>query len=383
MTSLFLTVVFSVFNIIVFAQTLAIDKDKLFDLYQTQRYAEAGEYLKENYGENTEDLKALTQMGYCFLMAGNNVEAEKYYLKANSLQADNLPILFNLASINNRRGNTDKAKQYYGEIVKLDSNNFIVYKLLANMYFSNKDSLKRVYLLKANKLVPTDGDVAVDLAEVHALYQDNVKAYDVLNVAIKADNENFVLQKAKLPIANYLKKYDEVIVSGEALLKIGPDAAVIKDVAKAYYFTKKYDRAVALFTQLEKMQMQNENTLYYTTLCYRYLKNHKMAAVYAKKTIEEGISPNIPNYYALLGLAYEENQQFSLANAAYKKGLFFDTNPTLYYRLAILYDTKLKQSKSARNYYQLYLKSKPNPKIDEQEIKFAQARIEQMDLLTK
>lgn len=368
------------FNIIAFGQQLALDKDKLFDFYQNQRYAEAAEYLKQNYGENTDDLKALTQMGYCFLMAGNNVEAEKYYLKANSLQSKSLPILFNLASINNRRGNTDKGKQYYGEIVEIDSNNFIVYKLLANLYNSNKDSLKRVYLLKANKLMPTDGDVAVDLAEVHALYQDYGKAYEVLNVAIKADNENFVLQRTKLPIANYLKKYDEVIVAGEALLKIGPDAAVIKDVAKAYYFTKKYDKAVALFTQLEKMQMQNENTLYFTTLCYRYLKNFKMAAIYAKKTIEEGISPNIPNYYALLGLAYEENQQYSLANAAYKKGLFFDTNPTLYYRLAILYDTKLKQVKTAKNYYKLYLKSKPDVKIDEQEIKFAQARIEQMDL---
>ena len=369
-----------IFNIIAFGQQLALDKDKLFDFYQNQRYAEAAEYLKQNYGENTDDLKALTQMGYCFLMAGNNVEAEKYYLKANSLQSKSLPILFNLASINNRRGNTDKAKQYYREIVEIDSNNFIVYKLLANLYNSNKDSLKRVYLLKANKLMPTDGDVAVDLAEVHALHQDYGKAYEVLNVAIKADNENFVLQRTKLPIANYLKKYDEVIVAGEALLKIGPDAAVIKDVAKAYYFTKKYDKAVALFTQLEKMQMQNENTLYYTTLCYRYLKNFKMAAIYARKTIDEGISPNIPNYYALLGLAYEENQQYSLANAAYKKGLFFDTNPTLYYRLAILYDTKLKQVKTAKNYYKLYLKSKPDIKIDEQEIKFAQARIEQMDL---
>lgn len=54
------------FNIIAFGQQLALDKDKLFDFYQNQRYAEAAEYLKQNYGENTDDLKALTQMGYCF-----------------------------------------------------------------------------------------------------------------------------------------------------------------------------------------------------------------------------------------------------------------------------------------------------------------------------
>lgn len=365
------------------SQSLTFDKEKLFELYQNQRYAEAGEYLKAGYGSETTDLKALTQIGYCFLMAGNNVEAEKYYTKAHTLQSNNLPILFSLASINTKRGNTEKAKQYYGEIVKIDSNNFIVYKLLANLYLADQDSLKLVYLLKANKLVPTDGDVAADLADVHSVYQKYDKAYEVLNVAIKADPENLALQRAKLPIANLLKKYEEVIISGESLLKDGKDASVIKDLAKAYYYTKKYDKAVLLFSQLEEMLMQNENTLYFTTLCYRNLKNFKMATIYAKKTIDEAISPNTSSYYALLGLAYQENEQFILAEAAYKKGLQFKTNPNLYYRLATLNDTKFKRSKSALNYYQLYLKGKPDPKIDAEEIKFVQARIEQMTILAK
>jgi len=259
----------------------------------------------------------------------------------------------------------------------------MVYKLLANLYLSDKDSLKLVHLLKANKLVPTDGDVAADLAAIHSIYQNYDRAYDVLNVAIKADPENLVLQRTKLPIANLLKKYDEVIVSGESLLKDGKDASVIKDLAKAYYYTKKYEKAVTLFRQLEEMLMQNENTLYFTTLCYRNLKNYKMATIYAKKTIEEAISPNTSSYYALLGLAYEEDEKFTLAETAYKKGLQFKSNPNLYYRLATLNDTKFKRSKSALNYYQLYLKSKPNPKDDADEIKFVQARIEQMALLTK
>lgn len=365
------------------SQSLTIDKEKLFELYQNQRYAEAGEYLKAGYGPETTNLKALTQIGYCFLMAGNNVEAEKYYAKAYTLQSNNLPILFSLASINTRRGNTEKAKQYYGEIVKIDSNNFMVYKLLANLFLADKDSLKLVYLLKANKLVPTDGDVAADLADVHSVYQKYDKAYDVLSVAIKADPENLALQRAKLPIANLLKKYEEVIITGESLLKDSKDASVIKDLAKAYYYTKKYDKAVLRFSQLEEMLMQNENTLYFTTLCYRNLKNYKMATLYAKKTIDEAISPNTSSYYALLGLAYQENEQFALAESAYKKGLQFKTNPNLYYRLATLNDTKFKRIKSALNYYQLYLKSKPNPKDDAEEIKFVQARIEQMTNLAK
>ena len=359
----------------------AIDKEKLFDFYQTQRYADAAQYLKSMFGEEVSDFKTLSQIGYCFLMAGNNVEAEKFYTKAYALQPLNLPILFSLGSINTKRGNTDKAKLYYGEIVKIDSNNFSVQKLMASLYSSPKDdSLKRIYLLKANQINPLEGDVAADLAEVHANYQQYEKAYDVLDIAIKGDSDNLMLQRTKLPIANQLKKYAEVIAAGEKLLKDGADAGVIKDVAKAYYYTKKYQKAIDLFKLLEAVAMENEATLYYTSLSYRALKNYPQAAVYTRKTIDEAISPNTSSYYSLLGLVYEENNQLLLANAAYKKGLQFKATPTLYYRLAVFYDTRLKQGKNALKYYNLYLKSKPSIMDDKEEIKFSKDRIAQLNL---
>ncbi|TCD02139.1 hypothetical protein EZ449_18950 [Pedobacter frigidisoli] len=378
MKKLFITCLLLSFSTLLFSQiSTSIDKEKLFDFYQTQRYADAATYLKSIYGEDVKDTKILTQIGYCFLMAGNNVEAEKYYSIAYATQPQNLPILFSLASINAKRGNNEKAKNYYSEIVKIDSNNFNVYKLLANLY-NEKDSMKLVYLLKANKINPLEGDVAEDLADVHSVYQEYEKAYQVLDIAIKADSENLVLQRAKLPIANQLKKYNEVISSGERLLRDLIDAAVIKDVAKAYYFTKQYQNAINLFKTLEVLSMQNEATLYYTALSYRALKNFPKSSIYTKKTIDEAISPNTSSYYALLGLVYQENNQFSLAAAAFKKGLTFRPNPTIYYRLAKLYDTKFKQTKTALSYYNKYLKSKPSLKDEKEEIQYTKDRIAQL-----
>ncbi|MBE5318289.1 hypothetical protein IM793_03900 [Pedobacter sp. MR2016-19] len=365
----------------IYAQNVTvIDKEKLFDFYQTQRYGDAAQYLKGIYGEEVKDFKTLSQIGYCFLMAGNNVEAEKFYSKAYSLQPQSLPILFSLGSINTKRGNTEKAKLYYSKIVKIDGNNFSVYKLLANLYPVPTDSMKFIYLLKANQINPLEGDVAADLAEVHSAYQRYEKAYNVLDIAIKGDSDNLVLQRAKLPIANQLKKYSEVIASGEKLLKDGADAGVIKDVAKAYYYTKKYQKAIDLFKLLEMAAMENEATLYYTSLSYRALKNYPQAAIYTKKTIDEAISPNTSSYYSLLGLVYEENNQLALASAAYKKGLQFKATPTLFYRLAVFYDTRLKQEKNAFKYYNLYLKSKPSSTDDKEEIKFSKNRIAQLNL---
>lgn len=356
----------------------SLDKEKLFDFYQTQKYAEAAAYLKSVYGNDINDLKTLTQMGYCYLMAGNNVEAESYYSKAYQQQPKNLPILFSLASINARRGNSEKAKNYYGEIIKIDSNNFSVYKLLANLYSSSKDSMKIVYLKKANKLNPLEGDVAYDLADAYAIYQEYEKAYQVLNIAIEADTNNLVLQRAKLPIAIALKKYPEVIISGEKLLKDAVEAIVVKDVAKAYYAQKKYQKALDYFKILEQLKMENEATLYYTSLCYRALKNYPLAITYTKKTIEEGISTNTSNYYTLLGLVYQENNMLSQSLSAYKKGLQYKSAPTLYYRLAVLYDTALKQPKNAQTYYKMYLKSRPDAEVDKEEIEFAKVRMEQL-----
>lgn len=182
----FLTLLFLFnLNLVGYAQNAsAVDKEKLFDFYQTQRYADAAQYLKSIYGEEVNDFKTLSQIGYCFLMAGNNVEAENF--TAKPIHCNHKTSLFSLvwaASIT--KGEYRKGQKYNGEIVQIDRNNFNVYKLLANLYPLPTDSMKLVYLLKANQINPLEGDVAADLAEVHAAYQQYEKAYDVLDIAIK------------------------------------------------------------------------------------------------------------------------------------------------------------------------------------------------------
>lgn len=354
------------------AQT-AIDREKLLDFYQTQRYADAAKYLQSIYPEDTQDVKALSQIAYCYMMSGKLPDAEKSYLKINQLQPNTLPVLFSLANINTRRGNNLTATSYLLDIVKLDSTNFNAYKQLANLTDSVK--LKVVYLKKANKLNATEADVAYDLALQYKGLKLYEPAYQVLQNAIAADTSNFTLLKAQLPIANELKKYKEVIAVGEKLLQNGGDANVVKDVGKAYFSLKNYQKCIALYKLLESMGMQNESILYYMSISYRELKNYELAATYAKKTIEEGISINTAQYYALLGGIYEERNQNTNASTAYKKGLTFSANSSIYYRLGLLYDFKFKQPKTALGYYNQYIKSKPKASEEEQ-VEYAKTRIE-------
>ena len=101
-----------------------------------------------------------------------------------------------------------------------------------------------------------------------------------------------------------------------------------------------------------------------------------MAATYAKKTIEQGISPNTSTYYSLLAGIYETNNQLNLSANAYKKGLTFSENGNIYYRLGLLYDLKLNKKAAAISYYKLYLKSKPDLKTEKEQIEYAKSRVE-------
>lgn len=358
------------------AQTVILDNEKLLEYYQTQRYADAAQYLQTIYPENTQDVKALSQIAYCYLMSGKLPDAEKNYLKINNLQPNTLSVLFNLANINSRRGNKPAAQLYLLNIVKLDSTNFKVYKQLADLTDSIK--LKVGYLNKANKLNPTDPDIAFDLASEYKNLKNYEPAYQILNVAIAADSGNFILQRAQLPIANELKKYNEVVAIGEKLLQNDNDGNVLKDVGKAYFALKNYKKCIELYKLLEDQDLQNETILYYMSISYRELKNYEMAATYAKKTIEEGISPNIPLYYSLLGGIYEERNQHTNATTAYKKGLTFGQYKTILYRLALLYDFKFNQPKNALTYYNQYLKSKPDAN-EKAQIEYSKTRVAQIN----
>lgn len=351
----------------------AIDKEKLLDYYETQRYAEAVQYLQNIYPEDTKDVKALTQMAYCHMMAGKLPEAERNYLKVNAIEPKNIPVLFSLAHINSRRGNAAKSKAYLMQIIELDSLNVSAYKQMAGL--GDTPEVKLKYLKKANSLNTIDPDVAYDLSMIYREQKQYQHAYDILQIAIAADRDNFTLQQAQLPLANQLGKYKEVIETGEKLMKENTDVNVINEMGQAYFYLKDYQKCATLFKTLEDLGVQNEGTLYFMALSYRELKEYDKAAEYAKKTIDEGISDHTALYYTALGGIYESKNRFSDALEAYKRGLMFKNSNNICYRLGLLYDLNLKQAKNAVTYYNLYLKNKPDPDKEKEQISYAKARI--------
>lgn len=201
------------------------------------------------------------------------------------------------------------------------------------------------------------------------------QGYDVLKTAIAADPENFTLQQSQLSLANQLGKYQEVVETGEKLVKVNADPNVMNDMGQAYFYLKDYQKCISFYSMLEALDIQNEGTLYYMALSYRELKEYDKAALYAQKTIDEAVSDHISVYYATLAGIYEAKNQFPDALTAYKRGLTFTASNTIYYRLGLLYDINLKQPKNAVSYYTMYLKNKPDQEKEKEQIIYAKSRI--------
>ena len=354
---LVLTAIFSLGS--AFAQsTDGIDQEKLLDLYQTQRYAEAADYLESTYQQDSIKPKELSQLAYAYKMAGKLPQAEKSYLRLLELDSTSMPVLFNLAEINSRRGNANSAKRFYIEILKLDSTNFNVYKQLAYLTKNDAIDTRLKYLGKANELNNSDADIAFDLAEHYFKMDMFQKASDVLAPALAADSANLQLLKMKMPINLAIKNYNETIATGNKLLSYGDSSAfVLNNLGKAYYVTLDYQNALKSFLMIKQQAGDGEQLYFNIARSYRGVKDYKNAVVYLQKTISEAVSPSVASYYGLLGDSFENIDKNEDANKAYKKGLDFENDGSLLYNIALVYETKLNDKKNAISYYEQYLKT--------------------------
>lgn len=357
------------------AQTPA-NQEKLLEFYATQRYTEAAGYLRQMYSPDTENPRELNQLAYTHMMAGNPVAAETYYLKLYQLEPAGLSTLFNLALISRRRGDNNRARSYYQEILKTDSMNFQAYKQLALIISSPADTVKLTYLLKAHALSPADPEVAFDLANGLHLSRKDEDAYQVLQPALAADTNNLILLKAKMPVCIVLKKTDEAILAGTHLMGLGDSSAyVLNHLGKAYLAAGQHLNAIAAFSQMERTGQQNESTLYATALCYRALENYPQAATYVQRTLEASISPAVYAYYEALAEISEKTLEPRLADRYYHKSLDFKPTAEVYYHLALLNELKFGKRAAALRYYRQFLSSGPDAEKYKEVIPYVKKKI--------
>jgi tetratricopeptide (TPR) repeat protein len=379
MKMLFITFMIVVLVKLSFCQeTKQIDDARLLEYYQDQHYADALTYLKTSFPEPITDVKALSRLAYTSQLANKLSDAEAYYQRAYNIDTTNRTILFNMAAINMRRGNIPTAELYYKHILLNDTTNFTVYSQLASISQGRNDTINTInYLQKANQLNPADVNTATDLADILTTQKQFDKAAALLNKAAESDPENVIILLSTAKLFYTEKKWAQTVEVCEKLKRMqAAHGEIITKLGISYYNLNNFACGAETFASLGSLE-QSEYTYYYAALCYKGLKDEPNAIAFMNKAISEGISPNIASYYGEIAESEEKRSRHRSAANAYLKGLQFSETPTIYYLLANLYDTQLKDKKNAVKYYKKYLASKP-PAKQQTYIAFTKSRLEQL-----
>jgi len=356
-------------------QTAKADDALLLEYYQTQRFAEAADYLKKTYPEPVTDTKVLARLAYTSQMASKLADAEGYYQRIYDSDSTNTTVLFNLGAINIRRGNSLKAEIYYKKIIGCDTTNFMVYKQLANISMDKGDQAAQLsFLRKANQLNPAEPDVASDLSDAYVNLKQFSLAETILDEAITQDPENAVLLLSMLKLVYVQNKWEETKSTCIKLLQLGNHSGyVLTKLQVAYYNLHDYRCCLETMAEISEME-RTETNFYITALAYKELKDQPNAIENFMKAVNAGISPNIGDYYSEIGNSYETLSKFKKAAFSYQKGLEFDEKPITYYLLATLYDSEIKNKKMALSYYKKYLAAKTPAKEEKYKV-YAQSRV--------
>jgi tetratricopeptide (TPR) repeat protein len=352
----------------------------LLEYYQNQRFADALDYLRKTYPEPITETKILSGLAYTSQMAGKLADAEGYYLRIYQKDSTSVALLYNLGNLNLRRGNNGKALIYFKKILQKDSTNFNVYKQLATISFNTGDlKADSAYLQKANWINRIDPDVAADLATIFINQKSYLKADTIISNALAADTANLLLLHQKAVVNYRLEKFQQTISICQQLILGGAVSSdVINMLGISYFMTKRYKECISAFEILETNKTASETSYYYTAMSYKALSNQDEAIGYLNKAIKEAISSNVNSYYSEMGDSYEKIHQFNKAVSAYQKSLLYDDKPMItYYVLADLYDSELKNKKTAVKYYWKYIKTNP-PQKQSTYISYAKSRLKEL-----
>ncbi len=352
------------------------DKSKILELMEAQQYAQAADYISSFYPSGTSDPEILKRLGYNNLMAGNLALAEKYYQQLYQLDSTKINIVFNLAGIQNRRGDINKAIFYYEKVLAIDSLSYPANKQMAYLSEKRRDSTAIFkYFKKANDINPTDPDLAYDYA-YNLIAAKNLKMADsVTRVALKADSLNLSLLSLQMDIYYDLKKYDKAVEAGEQLIKLGDtNNHTLLTLGKSYYFNKQYQKSINQLNDLD-----GETASYFIAVSYRGLNDLNNSNKYFDVTIERGISPNMSAYFIEKAKNLIVLQKYQSGLNAYKKAKEYDTKGKeniINYYIARVYDANLNDPKTASTYYKLFLKNhKSFEKADKPFVKYSLTRL--------
>lgn len=354
---------------------------------QKQQYSNALTYLNNALAINPNSYAFQNLSGEIYLKQGNEAAAINAFRKAITIKPEFAPAYFNLAEVYEKRGDGEFAIEQLKTALSIDPTFYDAKLKIADISLANGkynqaiDNYSALSCVEDYKNEALKGLANAYFAKAQISSNKSIlgsnselyKAFDELNKAIKANNEDLELHLAKLKLAkvinqpamseselqNIINSNDTTItgmvIKGEAYLSLNKtqEAKKMFDLAansaknsddenyltEIFIYNKQYDSAKAVIENILKKEPQNLQAISnydYIKKCEKYSQNSLKSAEYFLKTknyptAQEytsralGINPNNPQGYIILAEIYEQQKDYKSALTNYK--IYLNMNP--------------------------------------------------------
>jgi uncharacterized protein HemY len=168
-------------------------------------------------------------------------------------------ILTNLGNTFHLLEDYNKAKEYYGQALRIDSDRSEGIVGLSGVLYQSGGKGEALNLLsRASKRLPDDGNIIASTATIYEKDGQYHEAYEVLKESIEGQNDSVDIAVTFAKFARYLGLAEDAVLRLEDLLVGQPEAsdrmAICFALGKLYDYLGQYDKAFEYFAQGNRLK---------------------------------------------------------------------------------------------------------------------------------
>lgn len=360
-----------------YADAQSVDRNKVMEYLQDQRYEEAIAYLKP--GVDTNNAKEVALLAYTYYQAGKLTNAAGSYEKVLLLDSNNVSAHQYLATIHLQQDQAIGAIGHFKRITAIQPLNAVAWKQLSFAGFAgHQDDSAFNWLNRAYELKPTDPRVVARLAEEWLDKKRYNTADSLINTYLAIDSGNALVLMTAARTSFLKKEFPRTLIFGHKLMEQNiVSVNTFLYVASACYSLQQYEECVGVYEYLKARNATSENIIYYAALADTQLKKYEESNTLLRLCISMALSPGLDNYYSGMSVNYESTGKYKPAIASLDTAYYLFHQPLRQYSIGRIYDAHLKNEAVATRYYRKYLQLyKPESGEEEREIyKYLRSRV--------
>lgn len=304
-----------------------LKRKKAFELANSGNIQASIDIYQQLHRKNPRDANAAFMLGALYGSIGNNIEAERFSLRATELDSSLVDAYYNLALAEKNLGNLDAAIDALRHVVAaspdhVEALNNLGHSLMAK----NEHSQAFEFLRRALRIKPSHVESLVNLGRLYLAQGKFALAVTALNEAMSHSPDSFEISKL-LAHAHYQNGDNDSAISlyQKTIDANKDDVEAISGMAMAFEKARRFDEALRLIEPYLKDKYLESVALAFSKVA-RHFDREVEAIAYIEKTIARSDAEDNKTLHFQLGRLYDACREYDKAFTHYQESNKVQTN---------------------------------------------------------